>query len=168
MILNKGQLNSIKKEIENLAERILKLESSDSIMDKIQVNAWGNRKKELNDQMIEFNKLTKESVFEFTCKDLCKLIISLRIASGMTQKQLAEAIEIQEQQIQRYERSQYLMASFDRIIQILGVLTENITLKVKVKKQGGSSTFDEIHQLYPCAKRAINCVKNRKALLTAS
>lgn len=167
MILNKKQLRSVQKEIQDLSEKIIKLENSDSIMDKIQVNVWESRKIELNNQIVEFNNLVNESVFEFKCKNLYKLIISLRIASGMTQKQLADAIEIKEQQIQRYEQSYYLTASYDRIIQILRVLSENISFRVRVKKQKESSVFTEIYQLYPFAEEANNCVKTRKSLLEA-
>ncbi len=64
---------------------------------------------------------------EIEVKSLAELPIALikaRIAKGLTQKQLAERIGIQEQQVQRYEAADYDTISFDRLItiaQILGI-----------------------------------------------
>jgi ribosome-binding protein aMBF1 (putative translation factor) len=49
-------------------------------------------------------------------------LIRARIAKGLTQKQLAERIGLKEQQIQRYEATDYATASFDRIRQVIRAL----------------------------------------------
>jgi transcriptional regulator with XRE-family HTH domain len=53
----------------------------------------------------------------------------------LTQKDLAVKLEIQEQQIQRYEQNDYLTASFERIIQILNTLEVEVALKKEFSKE---------------------------------
>jgi transcriptional regulator with XRE-family HTH domain len=54
--------------------------------------------------------------------DLPKALIKARIASGFTQKALAEAVGVKEQQIQRYEATEYAGASIDRLREIMRAL----------------------------------------------
>lgn len=49
-------------------------------------------------------------------------MIKARIARGMTQKQLAESLNLQEQQIQRYEATLYQGAALERIEAVAKVL----------------------------------------------
>ena len=54
--------------------------------------------------------------------ELPKLLICARIASGLTQRDLAGRLELKEQQIQRYEASEYASASFTRIKEVVSAL----------------------------------------------
>ena len=49
-------------------------------------------------------------------------LVRARIASGLTQKELAERLGMVEQQIQRYEATDYASVSFARIREIVTVL----------------------------------------------
>jgi ribosome-binding protein aMBF1 (putative translation factor) len=51
-------------------------------------------------------------------EQLPQMLIQARIAAGITQKQLAEKLGLKEQQIQRYEATDYRSASLSRVIQI--------------------------------------------------
>ena len=51
-------------------------------------------------------------------EELPNALIRARIAAGLTQRELAQRIGIKEQQIQRYEATQYASASLDRVRQI--------------------------------------------------
>ena len=53
----------------------------------------------------------------------------------MTQKELADKIGVREQQIQRYEASQYSSASFDRLCSIADALNIDITQAVMQVQQ---------------------------------
>ena len=55
-------------------------------------------------------------------------LIKARIAQGWTQAELAEKLEMKEQQIQRYEQSNYSTASIGRIQEIA------VALDIKIKK----------------------------------
>ena len=54
--------------------------------------------------------------------ELPKLLICARIASGLTQRDLAGLLGLKEQQIQRYEASDYASASFKRIKEVVSAL----------------------------------------------
>ena len=154
MILNKRQLSIAHKEVEILIEKIKPLSASNEILDLLQVYAWKSRIEDLTEEIEEFQFLESTTELEFSNKigskeDLLKAVISLRIASGMTQKQLAEAIMVQEQQIQRYEQDDYRTASFERIVQILRVLSRDIQLKIELKKAKKISLFPDISKKYP-------------------
>jgi DNA-binding XRE family transcriptional regulator len=49
-------------------------------------------------------------------------LIQARIAARLTQKQLAERLDLKEQQIQRYERTRYARASWTRLLEVASVL----------------------------------------------
>jgi len=51
-----------------------------------------------------------------------RALLRARIAKGLAQKQLAERIGLKEQQVQRYEASEYTTASWDRIKRIIRAL----------------------------------------------
>lgn len=58
-------------------------------------------------------------------EDISNVLISARLAQKMSQKELGELIGIKEQQIQRYEATDYESASWPRIIEV------SIALKLK-------------------------------------
>jgi HTH-type transcriptional regulator/antitoxin HigA len=67
------------------------------------------------------------SLEQMAAADLGLLPIVGRIAKGWSQKQLAEALGLKEQQIQRYESDRYASISlsrFDRILSLLGAKLE--------------------------------------------
>jgi HTH-type transcriptional regulator / antitoxin HipB len=75
-------------------------------------------------QMTEYEILQEGvSSLEIGClDDLPIAIIKARISLGMTQKELAEKIGTQEQQIQRYEADRYAAISFERMMKIVTAL----------------------------------------------
>jgi transcriptional regulator with XRE-family HTH domain len=137
MVKNQKQAAIVKKEIANL-QKIL-AEADKNTTDFKQQLQYSIFEGQLNDLLIEieeYEHLTSKNLESLKIKtnDLQKAIISFRIASGLTQKDIADKLEIQEQQIQRYEQNDYLTASFERIIQILQVLEVDVTLKKKFIK----------------------------------
>ena len=151
MILNKKQLSIAQKGIEILTEKIKTLSASNETFDILQIYAWKSRIEDLTEDIEEFQFLKNASELNFSNKigsneDLLKAVISLRIASGMTQKELAEKIMVQEQQIQRYEQDYYRTTSFERVVQILRVLSKDIQLKIKLKKAKVIDLFTGMEQ----------------------
>lgn len=90
---------------------------------------------ELREQLAEYEALRsgRVAVLELnSLKELPEALIRARIASGLSQKHLANRLEIKEQQIQRWEATRYAGVSLDRIHQVaeaLGVkIREVLTL----------------------------------------
>jgi ribosome-binding protein aMBF1 (putative translation factor) len=60
--------------------------------------------------------------------ELPRTLIQARIASGMTQKELADKLGLKEQQIQRYEATEYASASLTRVLKVLRACQVELTL----------------------------------------
>ena len=88
---------------------------------------------ELRQEILEYDRLKSGRVTEFafnSIQDLPMVMIQARIARGLTQKELAEKIGVQEQQIQRYEANNYHAIGFDRLQVILTALNVNFVQAV--------------------------------------
>ena len=55
--------------------------------------------------------------------DVPRTLIRARISSGLSQRQLAERLGLKEQQIQRYEATNYETASLRRVLEVAAALT---------------------------------------------
>ncbi len=59
-----------------------------------------------------------------TYEDLPRALIRARIAAGLTQGDLAERLGLPEQQVQRYEATEYSQASFARLREVMAALRQ--------------------------------------------
>ena len=88
---------------------------------KAQRQALAAQLDELRQDVRAYLELRSGEVRTFEINSLAELprvLISCRIASGMTQRELAERLSLKEQQIQRYETQEYQGASFERIADV--------------------------------------------------
>ena len=92
---------------------------------QLQEEALRSQLGDLEADIREYEAL-KEGSFAFEklggISELPKLLICARIASGLTQRDLAGLLGLKEQQIQRYEASDYASASFKRIKEVVSAL----------------------------------------------
>lgn len=61
--------------------------------------------------------------------EIPKILIAARLAQRISQKQLGELVGLKEQQIQRYESTNYETASWPRIVEISLALNLNLSFK---------------------------------------
>jgi ribosome-binding protein aMBF1 (putative translation factor) len=90
---------------------------------------------DLRDQLQEYEALRagRETSFEYDSLTMVPGgLIKARIAPGMTQKQLAEALNLQEQQIQRYEATLYKGAALERIEAVAKALGVRETVRFEL------------------------------------
>lgn len=64
-------------------------------------------------------------------RGLGHLLISLRIAQGMSQRELARRLEVHESQVSRDERNEYFGITLERAVKVLDAL--NVRLRTKVE-----------------------------------
>ena len=80
--------------------------------------------------------------FEFdqlkTIAELPRMLIKARIARGLSQRDLADRLGLKEQQIQRYEASEYELASFARIRNVVDALGLDIDQSLLTGEEGVS------------------------------
>ena len=85
----------------------------------------------LRGQLREFDELQSAAVLRLgSAEEIGPILIKARVARGMTQKDLAEAIKIQPQQIQKYEATEYRSASLKRVLEIMRALDVDIQADV--------------------------------------
>ena len=101
-----------------------------------------------------------------TLEDLPNALIKARIASGLTQKQLAEKLDMKEQQLQRYESNCYAGASLSRLQEVLDALGVKLHKRLSIPElpitadslvsrltgMGLPKTFVEERLLSPCLR----------------
>jgi len=61
-----------------------------------------------------------------------QLLISLRIAQGMSQRELARRLNVHESQVSRDERNEYFGVTVERVVRILDALQVRLYAKVEV------------------------------------
>lgn len=97
---------------------------------------------ELQEQLAEYEALRngRITVLELgSLKELPEALIRARIASGLSQKELAERLGMKEQQFQRWEATRYAGVSLDRIQAVAEALGAKIREEVilPIRKAAG-------------------------------
>jgi HTH-type transcriptional regulator / antitoxin HipB len=113
------------KEIEQSLDQLYKEKSSlHPRQFKMRENGLQGILAEIQEEIEKYDAL-KENPMVIEIQSFAEIPIALikaRIASGMTQKDLAEKLGMKEQQIQRYEANQYGSAGFHRLTEVAEAL----------------------------------------------
>ena len=128
MIKNERQYRFTKTQVNRFEQTLAELKSRNPedinvhpLIAKAQEDAVSGQLVDLREELQAYESL-KAGKFEVkqleVVSDLPTMLISARIAQGMTQKDLAERIGLKEQQIQRYEATDYAKASLARIREV--------------------------------------------------
>ncbi len=75
-----------------------------------------------------------------TIDDFGKLLIQARIAKGWSQGKLAEALDMEPQQVQRYERNDWQTASLWRLQEVVEALGLDVSIRARVRGHDGKVT----------------------------
>ena len=133
-IITKAQVKKFKKALDEFNKQ---KSSAHPMLVKAQKDAIKSELAVLENQVKEYEKLRsgKYKVLKGSSfYDLPIELIRARIALGLTQKQLAERVGLKEQQIQRYEETDYAAASFSRLTEIIKALGLDIEEKIFLPK----------------------------------
>lgn len=100
------------------------------VLARAELSALRSEYEALSLQLHEYETLksgTVEILKASTLTELPKILIRARIAKGFSQRQLAEAMGLREQQIQRYEAEGYASANLQRLAEVANALGLNIS-----------------------------------------
>ena len=92
---------------------------------QIQIDAASAQAGDLAAEIDEYEQLLSGSTTSFSAdslSDLPLMLLRARVARGWSQRQLATALGIAEQQIQRYEANGYATASLTRLCEVANAL----------------------------------------------
>lgn len=140
MIKNDRQYRITKAAVSRFEEALRHFESGKAptepgvhpAIQRAQYEATVSQLDELRSQLREYEDLVsgKVGVLELaSLRDLSRALIQARISTGLSQKDLAEKLGLKEQQIQRYEATDYQQASLARLLEIADALN------IKVRKE---------------------------------
>jgi HTH-type transcriptional regulator/antitoxin HigA len=137
IILNQHQYKVTKAQIKRLEKTLELSKEKNDEMDKEIFNAMiagiKSQISELKDQIKEYEKIQNAKSLNYSLENLHSVLIQARVARGWTQKKLAKKLNIDAQQIQRYEKTNYNSVSLERAIDILKAL--DIDIKGKIALQ---------------------------------
>ena len=131
MIKNERQYRITKSQGQKFEDAIRKLEQSGPeegvhpVLHQAQVNALRSQLLDLQAELAQYEALRSgaKTTYDFAYFDqIPSALIEARIAQGLTQEELAERLDLQPQQIQRYEATDYQSASLSRVAQVIRAL----------------------------------------------
>ena len=133
MIKNERQYRITKNQVDRFSQTLESLrrcsvearEGLQPLIAKAQEEALRSQLSDLEEELREYESL-KAGNFEIeylnVVAELPAALIKARIAQGLSQKDLAERLRLKEQQIQRYEATDYASASLARIKEVVSAL----------------------------------------------
>jgi transcriptional regulator with XRE-family HTH domain len=130
MIKNERQYRITKAQLDRFGDAIKQAEASpggglDPLLKKAHLEALRSQYKDLETDISAYEALQTgiPHVVEVESFDeLPSALIRARIASGLSQKELAERLGLKEQQVQRYDATNYAGASFSRLSEVVKAL----------------------------------------------
>jgi ribosome-binding protein aMBF1 (putative translation factor) len=88
---------------------------------------------QLKEEVESYERLKRGEFEELeNLRGLGHLLISLRIAQGISQRELARRLEVHESQVSRDERNEYFGITLERAIKILDALNVRLHTKVEI------------------------------------
>ena len=132
MIKNERQYRITRTQAERFARTLEGLrnrpEGADGVHPMIaqaQVDAVSSQLADLEAELREYEairegRFSQVEALREAVTDLPELLIKARIAQGLTQRDLADRLGLKEQQIQRYEATDYATAKWSRIREVAG------------------------------------------------
>ncbi len=129
MIKNERQYRITKAQADKFAEAISRAEkvpsSANPLMVKASREALESQLADLHTDIEEYERLRSGNVHLVEAESFQELptaLIRARIAAGLSQKDLGERLDMKEQQVQRYEATDYAGASFSTLAAIVKAL----------------------------------------------
>ena len=133
------------------ANEVASSSDADPILLKLQIDALNSQADELEEQLKEYDALSsgKYSTLEVdSFADLPHNLIRARIALGLSQKDLGDRLGCKEQQVQRYENTEYAGASFKRLQSVIDALDLKIREDIFLPKKEriGAMFFNRLEE----------------------
>ena len=123
--ITKSQAQQFSQTLDSLRQRDSESEGIHPLIAKAQEDALKSQLTDLDGELREYEtlKASKFPIDELSVvAELPTALIKARISRGLSQKDLAERLGLHEQQIQRYEATDYASASLTRIKEVVGAL----------------------------------------------
>ncbi|MBD1216639.1 helix-turn-helix domain-containing protein [Aphanizomenon flos-aquae NRERC-008] len=136
-MITKAQIKKFQLAVENLEKKVPPQDNeNEKLRHQSYLGSLNGEIEELLEQVEEYENLKSRKIDRLECKSLEELpeaLIKARIFRGLTQGQLAELLNVKEQQVQRDEANEYANSSFTKILKVQRALDIEIREEVIFK-----------------------------------
>jgi len=139
VITNEVQYRATKAHLERFEEAAANIEArpgTRSKLERLELDAIRSQADDLRVELAEYDRLRTGELSTFdasSLEELSTVLVKARIARGWTQRQLAEALGMAEQQIQRYEANEYRSTSLARLCDVADALGVTVSHHAELK-----------------------------------
>jgi len=119
-------------------------ESDNAWLKQAEIDALNSQIADVEAELAEYDLLKSGQVSfskSYSLEELPRVLVQARIASGMSQTDLADRLGMKPQQIQRYEATDYMGASLGRLIEISRALGVKASGSFEGPMPAGGSVF---------------------------
>lgn len=144
--ITKAQADKFESALAQATERASQRDDIDPLVQLAISDGLRSQLEELKEELAEYESLRsgrRQVVAASTIDELPRALIKARIAARLTQKELGRRVGLKEQQIQRYEATEYAGASLDRVREIMDALQVRCRIQVRTgdaTASGGRTT----------------------------
>jgi HTH-type transcriptional regulator/antitoxin HigA len=138
--VSKMQLAKLQEALAATSERV----SDQPWLKQAEIDAIKSQLSDIKAEIAEYELLKSGQISfakAYALEELPRVLVQARIASGMSQTDLAEKLNMKPQQIQRYEATNYMGASLARLIEVSDILSVKTSETFEGSSQTGSSIF---------------------------
>lgn len=145
MIRNERQYRTTKAQIDKFAHALAESENrktDDVLLQKLEADALRSQLKELEQQVSEYESLRSGRwgiIQADSLEELPAALVKARIAAHLSQKDLSDRLNLKEQQVQRYEATNYQSASLARLQQVAKALGVEVRASLRMRVGGSGS-----------------------------
>jgi ribosome-binding protein aMBF1 (putative translation factor) len=143
----KEAVNRLTEERGRLEEHRKRLEAAKLEKDEIKrvLDPMVSFHLQLEEEVASYERLKRGEFEELdNLSGLGHLLIALRIAQGMSQRELAKRLDVHESQVSRDERNEYFGITLERAVKILDALNVRLRTKVETTAQTNISENSEL------------------------
>jgi len=140
MITNEVQYRATKAHLARFEVALANLEAKvgsakPSKLARLEIDAVRSQAEDLRAEVADYDALRSGEVSTLeasSLEELATLLVKARVARGWTQRRLADALGIAEQQVQRYESTGYRSASLARMCDVAAALGVKLTERAEL------------------------------------
>jgi HTH-type transcriptional regulator/antitoxin HigA len=145
MITNDVQYRSTKAHLRKFEDALANLRAAEgnkpTKLQRLEIEAVSAQAEDLRAEIREYEALSSGTVSTFEASSLgglASLLIKARIARGWSQRRLADELGVAEQQVQRYEATEYRAASLARICDVAAALGVDIVETARLRDRSAA------------------------------